>query len=191
MTSLSPARMPVAARAGIPLAAAALLAAACGSGSGTGSGPQAGASPGGTSKASTVITTKTVANGTFLTDVSGRTVYLWTKDSADKSVCSGTCAGAWPPVPATSTVTASGGAKAADLGMITRSDGTRQVTYDGHPLYYFAGDSGPGQVHGQGNNGFGAKWWVVAPSGTPFTGAVPGSGASPSAGSGSYGGGGY
>jgi predicted lipoprotein with Yx(FWY)xxD motif len=138
-----------------------------------------------------VITTKTVANGAFLTDASGRTVYLWTKDPMNKSVCSGVCAGAWRPVPANGTVTASGGAKAADLGAITRSDGTKQVTYGGHPLYYFAGDSGPGQVNGQGNNGFGAKWWVVAPSGTQITGAVSGSGASPSAGNSGNGGGGY
>ena len=66
-------------------------------------------------------------------------------------------------------VTAANGAKAADLGTITRSDGTKQVTYLGHPLYYFAGDSGPGQTNGQGSDSFGAKWWLVAPAGTKIT----------------------
>jgi hypothetical protein len=69
-------------------------------------------------------------------------------------------------------VTASGGAKASDLSTITRSDGTKQVTYDGHPLYYFAGDSGPGSASGQGSDGFGAKWWLVAPTGTDVTTSV-------------------
>ena len=61
---------------------------------------------------------------------------------------------------------------ASGLGTITRSDASKQVTYDGHPLYYFAGDSGPGQASGQGSDGFGVKWWLVAPSGQKITGAV-------------------
>jgi predicted lipoprotein with Yx(FWY)xxD motif len=109
--------------------------------------------------------------GSFLTDGSGRAVYLWTKDSMNKSACMGACAGAWPPVEAKGTLTVSGGAKPSDLGTITRSDGSKQVTYDGHPLYYFAGDSGSGQVSGQGSDGFGAKWWLVAPTGAQITGA--------------------
>jgi hypothetical protein len=99
-------------------------------------------------------------------------VYLWAKDTGDASTCTGACAGAWPPVTATGTVTASGSAMASDLGTITRSDGTKQVTYDGHPLYYFAGDSGPGTATGQGSDNFGAKWWLVAPSGSDVTGTV-------------------
>ena len=73
-------------------------------------------------------------------------------------------------MPATGTLTATGGAKASDLGTITRSDGTKQVTYDGHPLYYFVGDSAAGQTNGQGSDNFGAKWWLVAPSGAEITG---------------------
>jgi hypothetical protein len=89
-------------------------------------------------------------------------------------------------VTATGTVTASGSAKASDLGTITRSDGTKQVTYDGHPLYYFEGDSGPGTASGQGSDGFGAKWWLVSPSGSDVTASVTsftasGSGAAPAA----------
>jgi hypothetical protein len=76
----------------------------------------------------------------------------------------------------------------ADLGTITRSDGKKQVTYKGHPLYYYAADSSPGQTSGQGLNQFGAKWWLVAPSGTAITSS--GSGGSSSGGGGSSSGGG-
>jgi predicted lipoprotein with Yx(FWY)xxD motif len=99
-------------------------------------------------------------------------VYLWSKDGSGMSACTGACTGAWPPVTITGQVTASGGAKSSDLGTITRPDGTKQVTYDGRPLYFFAGDSGPGMASGQGNDGFGAKWWLVSPSGSDVTAAV-------------------
>jgi predicted lipoprotein with Yx(FWY)xxD motif len=180
------ARMPAPVKAGIPVAAA-LLAAACSSASSSsGGGAQASPTPAGRSTASasatgTVITTHSGSAGPFLTDGSGHAVYLWVKDGVDKSACSGACAGAWPPVPVAGTLTASGGAKASDLGTITRSDGTKQVTYDGHPLYYFAGDSGPGQTNGQGSDGFGAKWWLVAPSGAEITAAETASSAPASA----------
>ncbi len=111
------------------------------------------------------ISTAKGSNGTYLTGASGRAVYLWVADSGGKSNCSGACAGAWPPLIAKSTPIASGGVKAADLGTITRADGSKQVTYNGHPLYYFAGDPGAGTTRGQGNKGFGADWWLVAPSG--------------------------
>jgi predicted lipoprotein with Yx(FWY)xxD motif len=120
----------------------------------------------------TVITTAKSSAGTVLTTASGRAVYLWVKDTGDMSNCDGACAGAWPPVTTTATATATGGAKASDIGTITRSDGTKQVTYDGHPLYYFAGDSGPGTASGQGSDGFGAKWWLVAPTGSDVTASV-------------------
>ena len=70
-------------------------------------------------------------------------------DSTGNSACSGACAGAWPPVTTTGALTASGSAQATDLSTITRSDGTKQVVYDGHPLYYFSGDSGPGRSTGR------------------------------------------
>jgi predicted lipoprotein with Yx(FWY)xxD motif len=158
-----------------------LLAAACGSAASSSSSHAAGSTPaapaaGGTpsahaSAAATVIKIASSSAGAFLTNGSGRAIYLWTKDTMDKSMCTGTCAGAWPPVTATGGVTAASGAAAKDLGTITRSDGTRQVTYDGHPLYYYAGDSGPGQTNGQGSDGFGAKWWLVSPSGASITSA--------------------
>jgi predicted lipoprotein with Yx(FWY)xxD motif len=174
-------RTPGAVRLGAGLAVvlgAALLTAACSS-SGSSSSSAAAASAGGTAGPAAaaagsglVITTKSGSAGAFLTDGSGRAVYLWTKDGKDSSACSGACAGAWPPVTTTGAVTASGGVNKADVSTITRSGGVKQVVYDGHPLYYFSGDSGPGQVNGQGSDGFGAKWWLVDPAGTSITAAV-------------------
>jgi predicted lipoprotein with Yx(FWY)xxD motif len=175
MTSLL-ARVPVPVRLAVPVAAA-LLAAACGSAAGaqpSAGSSGAGSAGGGSASASATagtVTTHPGSAGQFLTDSSGRAVYLFAADAMNKSNCAGACAGAWPPVPAKGSLTASGGAMAGDLGTITRSDGTKQVTYKGHPLYYFAGDSGPGQTHGQGVNGFGAKWYLLAPSGTQITGS--------------------
>jgi predicted lipoprotein with Yx(FWY)xxD motif len=179
-------RMPAPARVAAGVGGAvgvAMLVAACSSGSSSSaaapaapaSSAAAPASSAGGASASgggTVITTASSSAGTFLTNGSGRAVYLWVKDTGDASTCTGACAGAWPPVTATGTVTAAGSAKASDLGTITRSDGTKQVTYDGHPLYYFSGDSGPGTATGQGSDGFGAKWWLVAPTGSDVTASV-------------------
>jgi predicted lipoprotein with Yx(FWY)xxD motif len=169
--------MPV--KIGVPVAAA-LLAAACSSSSSSGSAassaPAAGSSSAGASTTGTVIKTTAGSTGAFLTDKSGRAVYLWVKDGKNMSACSGACASAWPPVTATGTVTASGSVQASDLGTITRSDGTKQVTYDSHPLYYYAGDSGSGQTNGQGSDNFGAKWWLVSPSGAQITSADKSSG---------------
>ena len=79
--------------------------------------------------------------GTFLVDAKGRALYLWDADHGAKSICSGACAQAWPPLTTTGTPKASGAAKASLLGTTTRADGSREVTYAGHPLYYFEGDS--------------------------------------------------
>jgi predicted lipoprotein with Yx(FWY)xxD motif len=190
-------RLPVPVKLGVPVSGA-LLVAACSSAAGApASGSPASSSPASASTTGTVITTHSGSAGSFLTDGSGHAVYLWTKDGMNKSACTGACAGAWPPVEAKGTLTVSGGAKPSDLGTITRSDGSKQVTYDGHPLYYFAGDSGPGQVSGQGSDGFGAKWWLLAPTGAQITGAetvaAPAAPASPApaAPSGSNAGGGW
>jgi predicted lipoprotein with Yx(FWY)xxD motif len=170
-------------RIGAVVAGAAVVAitvAACSSGGSSSSTAPATGAPAassstaaaGSSSGGTEITTASSGGMTFLTDGSGKAVYLWMKDTGDASQCSGACAGAWPPVTASGTVTAAGSAVASDLGTITRSDGTKQVTYDGHPLYYFAGDSGAGQANGQGSDGFGAKWWLVSPAGADVTAAV-------------------
>jgi len=105
----------------------------------------------------------------YLTGASGRALYLWVADKGSKSVCNGACASVWPPVIAKGTPSAGGGAMSADLGTTTRSDGTKQVTYKGHPLYYYITDKHAGQTTGQGSNSFGAKWWLVAPSGSQIT----------------------
>jgi predicted lipoprotein with Yx(FWY)xxD motif len=108
--------------------------------------------------------------GTYLTGASGRAVYLWVADKGDKSSCSGACASTWTPVTTNGAPSASGAAMSADLGTTTRSDGTKQVTYKNHPLYYYAPDASAGQTTGQGSDQFGAKWWLVAPSGSQITG---------------------
>jgi predicted lipoprotein with Yx(FWY)xxD motif len=186
------ARVPVPIKLAAPLAVALLAAAACSSGSSSSSGgssPSA-AAPASSAASSTVITTKTSSGGSFLTNGAGRAIYLFMADSTGKSTCDGACASAWPPVLASGQPTAAGGAQVNDLSTITRSDGTKQVTYDGHPLYYFVGDTGPGTDKGQGIDGFGAKWWLVAPSGSSITSAVTISGSggssSPSSGGGGY-----
>ncbi len=153
----------------------ALLVAACGGSSSTSS---ASAPAANTSGGGIAISTANGADGRYLIGASGRAVYLWDADTGDMSTCSGACATAWPPVITKSAPTASGGAQASDLGTTTRSDGLKQVTYKGHPLYYYVGDTRSGQVTGQGSNNFGAKWWLVNNSGSAIT-----SGLSASAGS--------
>jgi predicted lipoprotein with Yx(FWY)xxD motif len=176
------------------VATTAVLAAACGSSSGSSASstqallassaasPQAaGASAQG---GALTITTKSGPLGTYLVDGTGKTIYLWVADKGMTSTCSGQCTTYWPPV--TGTAKASGAAKQSDLGTSKRSDGGMQVTYAGHPLYYFALDKAPGQTTGQGNNGFGAKWWVVGADGNAITSGAPSSGSSPTGGTRGY-----
>jgi predicted lipoprotein with Yx(FWY)xxD motif len=92
-----------------------------------------------------------------------KTVYLFEADRAGSSACSAACVAVWPPV--TGTPRASAGAMSGDLGTITRSDGSKQVTYKGHPLYYYARDGDAGDSYGQGIKAFGSSWYVLAPSG--------------------------
>jgi predicted lipoprotein with Yx(FWY)xxD motif len=152
--------------------AGALVLAACGgsstsSSSGSGSTPSYGAAKPSTSTTTGAasVGTKTSSLGTFLVDSKGRALYLWDADHGSKSTCSGACAQAWPPLTTSGTPKAGGKVKASLLGTTTRADGTSEVTYAGHPLYYFEGDSAPGQTTGQGSDGFGAPWWVVSPAG--------------------------
>jgi predicted lipoprotein with Yx(FWY)xxD motif len=148
----------------------------------------AGSAAGGST--SLVISTAKASPGIYLTGASGRALYLFVADVSGKSNCSGACISTWPPLIAKGGMpSASGGVKAADLGTITRSDGNKQVTYMGHPLYYYSADTSRGQITGQGSNLFGAKWWLVAPSGSAITRSGSSAGASSSSGSssGSYG----
>jgi predicted lipoprotein with Yx(FWY)xxD motif len=103
--------------------------------------------------------------GKVLVDSSGRTLYLFKKDTGTESQCTGACATNWPPLAATGTPLAGTGAKTALIGTTMRADGTSQVTYNGHPVYSFVGDQKAGQTSGEGVSAFGAKWFAVSPSG--------------------------
>ena len=102
----------------------------------------------------------------MLTDGKGITVYLFEKDTGTMSTCYGACAVTWPPVVTTGAPVPGSGAMASFLGTTKRSDGTMQVTYAGHPLYYFSAGTKPGQVNGQGVNAFGAGWDAVHANGS-------------------------
>jgi predicted lipoprotein with Yx(FWY)xxD motif len=108
--------------------------------------------------------------GKALVDSRGRTVYLFTKDAGTKSTCSGECATAWPPLRATGKPTVSGAAKASQVGTTTRSDGTQQVTYNGHPLYRFVKDTKSGDTNGEGLTAFGGSWFAVSRTGKRIAG---------------------
>jgi predicted lipoprotein with Yx(FWY)xxD motif len=144
-----------------------LVLAACGSSSSssTSSTATSAAKPPGSPRPASVVATSTSALGTFLVDAKGRALYLWDADHGSKSACSGDCATDWPPLTTIGTPKAGGMAKSSLLGTTTRADGSREVTYAGHPLYYFAGDSGSGQTNGQGSDSFGSPWWIVSPAG--------------------------
>ena len=114
----------------------------------------------------TTIGVGTTRLGQVLVDESGRTLYLFAADSGTQSTCnSSACVQYWPPVLTTGAPQAGAGVDASLLGTTTRQDGTTEVTYSGHPLYYFITDKKAGDVTGQGINGFGGPWYVVSPSG--------------------------
>jgi predicted lipoprotein with Yx(FWY)xxD motif len=108
---------------------------------------------------------RTTKLGPTLVDGSGRTLYLFRSDTPTMSTCYGSCASVWPPASAASTPHTTGGARVDLLGTLRRTDGTTQLTYQGHPLYYFAGDAKPGDTTGQGLNQFGARWYALTPGG--------------------------
>jgi predicted lipoprotein with Yx(FWY)xxD motif len=158
----------------------ALAIAGCGGGGSTSSSSAASATTASTPAAATtaasgatagIATISVVHSGSLgsilVAGPKQRTVYLFAADKGPASTCSGACAEVWPPVITTASAKATGGANTADLGTITRSDGTKQVTYKGHPLYYYAGD-GPngGETSGQAISSFGAPWYVLTPSGS-------------------------
>ena len=149
----------------VAAAMAALVVAGCGSG-----GDQATAASsqsGGGSN--TINVTDNSDLGKILTDSNGRTVYLFKKDTGPKSTCSGACATDWPPVTTTGKPTAGKGLTASMVSTTTRSDGTKQVTYNGHPLYLYVGDQSAGDTNGQNVNAFGAEWYVLSPAGGAVT----------------------
>jgi len=103
--------------------------------------------------------------GQILVDGKGRTVYLFVADKGTASTCYTSCAQYWPPVLTTGAPRAGAGAQASLLGTTKRTDGKMEVTYNGHPLYYFLSDTKAGQTTGQGVDAFGGPWWVMSPAG--------------------------
>jgi len=153
---------------GASLAALALVAAACTGGGYSSSGAGSyGAAPttSSGSPAAAVVDLRGSKLGQTLVDGQGRTLYLFEADTAGKSNCNGACTSAWPPYVSNGTPHAGTGVTGALLGTSIRGNGATQVTYHGHPLYYYAGDNRPGDAAGQGLNQFGAKWYVLASSG--------------------------
>ena len=140
-----------------------LLAAACGGSSPSTSAASPSPSPAATGEKIAVATNAKF--GSILVDEKGMTVYLFVADTTKESTCYTSCAAIWPPVLTDGAPQAGTGAQASLLGTTTRTDGKVEVTYAGHPLYYFIKDKAPGDVTGQGINGFGALWWVLSPSG--------------------------
>ena len=103
--------------------------------------------------------------GRILVTGSGRTLYLFKADRVSRSTCFGACASAWPPLLSSGRPVAGRGVRASLLATTARGGGARQVTYHGHPLYLFAGDSAPGQTNGEGSRAFGAEWDAVNAAG--------------------------
>jgi predicted lipoprotein with Yx(FWY)xxD motif len=134
----------------------------------TGAAPTAGAR-------ATVAANQTTL-GKVLADSHDRTLYLFEKDTHGKSACSGACTSAWPPLLTRGKPITGSGASSSLLGTTARPGGARQVTYDGHPLYYYAGDEVPGQTNGQGLDQFGAAWFVISPTGRAITSGDGGGG---------------
>ena len=171
------------------LAAVALIVTACGTSASTGSSSSGGTSsgsdaasgaPAGSSTGS--LTTTKIGSATVLTNAKGFTLYTFAADTPGKSNCNGSCAQFWPPVKGP--VSAMSGVSGT-FGTITRSDGTMQETWNGHPLYTYVADTAPGQDKGNNLNLSGGVWHVIALTGT--TAAAP----APAKSSGSTGGYGY
>jgi predicted lipoprotein with Yx(FWY)xxD motif len=166
------------------------LLAACGSSPSTttpkSSSTSSPPSSSGVTASSVTIKTASTGIGTILVNSKGYTLYWFAKDTPTKSNCNGSCASYWPPVIGTPTA-AAGTSLPHGFGTITRSNGQKQATYDGHPLYTYVLDTSPGMTAGNGKNLSGGYWWAMTPSGSKPSMAKP----SPSSSSSSSGGYGY
>jgi predicted lipoprotein with Yx(FWY)xxD motif len=151
------------------IALVALVVAGCGGDDDGGNGSSAGTPPKAKNGTKATVGVATSSFGNILVDSQGRTIYLFKKDTGTKSTCFDACATDWPPVRVSGKPKAGGGLNASLLGTTPRSDGNRQVTYNGHPLYLFEGDSSPGDTNGQGITAFGAAWYVESPAGNAIT----------------------
>jgi len=166
----------------LALGVAGLFAAACG-GSSSGGNAAVGTSPTATSTqaaansgggGAVTITTHKGPAGTYLTTSAGMSIYVFAKDTNNKSNCDASCVVYWPPLAGSSAQT-SGAANSAMTATTTRSDGTTQITYGGHPLYTYVGDKKAGDTTGQGQDLNGGKWYLIGTDGKPLTGSTSGS----------------
>jgi predicted lipoprotein with Yx(FWY)xxD motif len=147
-----------------------LIAAGCG---GSASGGSYSSGPYGSAVAASAPTRTAAAKvgvgstqlGRIVVDSKGRTLCLFEKDTNRRSACYGQCASYWPPLLTHGKPVARGGAKQSLLGTTRRANGSRQVTYAGHPLYRYVGDQKPGQTTGEGSQLFGAGWDALSPAG--------------------------
>jgi predicted lipoprotein with Yx(FWY)xxD motif len=146
-------------RRGVLLSAVGIgvIASACGS--------SGGASQASATRAATV-SARSISRGMYLADDTGKTVYLFEADTSDQSTCFDDCAQMWPPLLTKGAPIAIDGASASELGTTSRRDGTTQVTYHGHPLYYYIADGNAGDINGEGLDCFGGVWYVVSPAGS-------------------------
>ena len=162
----------------------ALVLAACSNGStttppaGGGTTSTAASSPsGGPMSGATVQVANDATYGKILTDGEGNTLYLFESDTGTKSSCTTGCSSTWPALTVTGSPTAGTGINSSLLGSAKQADGSTQVTYNGHPVYRYSGDSAPGQTNGEGILGL---WFVVSSTGTPVKQAMSGGGSSSS-----------
>lgn len=161
-------------------AGVAVAASACGTSASTGTSANtsSGHSTSSTTASSSSVATISLAeNSTLHTKIlvgaSGRTIYLFEKDTRDHSACSSSCAAVWPPVTVKGKPVAGSGLSASLLGTIALAGGSgRQVVYAGHPLYYYVGDGGAGTVAGEGLEQFGGRWYAVSAKGAALKAAA-------------------
>ncbi len=142
-----------------------MVSTACGSSAYSGGYGSPIAANASTRVAAATISVRRTSLGHVIVDSKGRTLYLFEKDTSRRSACSGQCAQFWPPLLTHGAPAARAGVKQSLLGRIKRANGSQQVTYAGHPLYLYVGDSKPGQTNGEGSQEFGAGWDVLSPSG--------------------------
>ena len=122
--------------------------------------------------ANSAISVERTPVGNALTDANGRTLYLFAGDRPNVSTLSSAGRAFWPPFTSSTRLAATGGALAGKIGVVTGTTGGGQVTYNGHPLYYYIGDQAPGSIKGQHLKEFGALWYVLSPNGRAITGKV-------------------
>lgn len=155
-------------------AAVAVVVAACSSQAGGATNPPAASAGAGSG---VEIDVKQGGPGAYLADSAGKSLYVRTTDSANTTTCTGSCATAWPPLTLQAGQNPTAGAGVTGtLGSFKRPDGSTQATLNGMPLYYYSGDTSPGQTNGQGFQGI---WFLAAPGGGPV--GAPASGGAPAA----------